>query len=269
MTGETAKKLERFFRAVAAAPQSLLLLDYDGTLAGFRVNRFTAKPWAGVPELLTEIQQHGRTRLVVITGRPPEEIPEMLGLKQAPEVWGLHGAKRLYSDGHFEMEEQAPAVRQTLEALRARLRKDSLGGLFEDKANAVVMHWRGHALRSAKQIERRTRALFEPAAKAVGLRLLEFEAGLELRAGRDKGDAVKEIIREAGDAAPVTYLGDDLTDEAAFAAVNAATAPHLSVLMRRARRKTVAEVWMKPPEQMRSFLQKWLTARSRDQGLDS
>ena len=263
MTGEAAKKLERFFRAVAAAPQSLLLLDYDGTLAGFRVNRFNAHPWSGVAELLKQIQAQGRTRLVVITGRPPEEIPPMVHLDPAPEVWGLHGAKRLYPDGHFEMEEQTSAVRQTLEALREKLRKDPLGGLFEDKANAVVVHWRGHALRSAKQIERKARALFVPATKIEGLRMLEFEAGLELRAGRDKGDAVREIIREAGDQAPVTYLGDDLTDEAAFREVNAAAAPHLSVLMRRARRKTVADVWMKPPEEMRKFLKRWLAAGSR------
>lgn len=260
MTGETAKKLERFFRAVAAARQSLLLLDYDGTMAGFRVNRFKAKPWAGVNDLLKQIQKRGRTRFVVITGRPPEEIPPMLGLNPPPEVWGLHGAKRLYPDGQFELEEQSPEVRRALEGVREKLKKDSLGGLFEDKANATVMHWRGHALRSAKQIERKTRALFEPLAKIDGLRLLEFEAGLELRSGRDKGDAVKEIILESGDESPVTYLGDDLTDEAAFAAVNASKAPHLSVLMRRARRKTVAEVWMKPPEEMRKFLKRWAEA---------
>ena len=32
MTREAAKKLEGFFRSVRAAPRSLLLLDYDGTL---------------------------------------------------------------------------------------------------------------------------------------------------------------------------------------------------------------------------------------------
>lgn len=261
MTGEAARKLEIFFRSVAAAPQSLLLLDYDGTLAGFRVNRFKARPWAGIPELLKQIQDRGRTRLAVITGRPPEEIPPMLGLSASPEVWGLHGARRLYPDGRFEMEEQAPQVRHVLDELRAKLKSDSLGGMFEDKANAVVMHWRGHALRSAKQIERKTRALFAPAAKIEGLRLMEFEAGLELRAGRDKGGAVKEILREVGGNVPVAYLGDDLTDELAFAAVNAANAPRLSVLMRRARRKTAADVWMRPPEEMRAFLKKWVDAQ--------
>ena len=122
------------------------------------------------------------------------------------------------------------------------------------------MHWRGHAPRVAKEIESKTRQLFEPLAKLEGMRLLKFEAGLELRAGRDKGDAVREILREAGDGVPVTYVGDDLTDETAFAAVNEAKSPHLSVLMRREKRPTEADVWLKPPDQMRAFLRRWFEA---------
>jgi trehalose-phosphatase len=158
------------------------------------------------------------------------------------------------------MEVQTPAVRQALQNLRKRLKRDSLGGLFEDKPNAAVMHWRGRSPEQAREIKRRTQELFEPLAKLSGLRLLEFEAGLELRAGRDKGGAVREIIRESDAGAPVTYLGDDLTDEAAFKAVNEAKAPHLSVLMRRAPRKTAADVWLKPPEELRTFLRMWLEA---------
>jgi trehalose-phosphatase len=140
------------------------------------------------------------------------------------------------------------------------LKRDSLGGLFEDKPNAAVMHWRGRSPEQAREIERRTRELFEPLAKLDGLQLLKFEAGLELRAGRDKGGAVRAIIREAGTDAPVTYLGDDLTDESAFQAVNEAKAPRLSVLMRRAPRKTAADVWLKPPKELRDFLRMWLDA---------
>ncbi len=71
---------------------------------------------------------------------------------------------------------------------------------------------------------------------------------------------MREIIREAGTDAPITYLGDDLTDESAFQAVNEAKAPHLSVLMRRAPRKTEADVWLKPPKELREFLRLWLDA---------
>lgn len=239
------------------APLSLLLLDYDGTLAGFRVDRFKARPWAGVHELLNAIQKQKKTRIAVITGRPAEEIPPMLGLNPPPEVWGLHGAERLYPNGRRALEKQAPAVRRALETLRKRLKQDALGGLFEDKPNAAVMHWRGRTPVEAHAIERRARKLFEPLAKMDGLRLLKFEAGLELRAGRDKGGAVRAILHETGERVSVTYLGDDFTDEPAFVAVNEAKGPHLSVLMRRERRKTAADVWLKPPEELRMFLRMW------------
>ncbi len=256
------KKLDAFFGALQDAPMSLLLLDYDGTLAGFRVDRFKAQPWTGVRELLAAIQQQKKTRIAVITGRPPEEIPPMLELDPAPEVWGLHGAARLYPDGRMVLGKQAPAVRQALAHLRKQLKQDALGGLFEDKPNAAVMHWRGRTPAEARAIERRTRALFEPLARIEGLRLLKFEAGLELRAGRDKGGAVEEILKASDPGVPVTYLGDDLTDEAAFVAVNGAKGPHLSVLMRREKRKTAADVWLKPPADLRMFLKRWKNATS-------
>ncbi len=261
MTERTAQKLDAFFGALAGAPQALLLLDYDGTLAGFRVDRFKARPWAGVLELLKQIQEQKRTRVAVVMGRPAEEIPRMLPLVPQVEVWGLHGGERLYTDGRRELEEQTPAVRLALEDLRQRLHRDALGGLFEDKPNAAVMHWRGLSPAQANAVKTRVMRLFEPLAKIDGLRLLHFEAGVELRAGRDKGGAVEAILRESEPGAAVTYMGDDLTDEAAFRAVNAAQGPHLSVLMRRARRETDADIWLKPPEGVRMFLRRWVEAR--------
>ncbi len=257
---ETAELLEEFFGGFAGSPGSVLLLDYDGTLAPFRVDRFQAYPFAGVRELLTRIQRQGRTRMTIITGRPAAEIAPLLGLEQPLEVWGLHGAERLQADGRRELEEAPAGIRLKLDELCERLRVDSLGGLLEEKANGVVMHWRGASPRRARVIEERTRALFEPLAQLDGLAMLEFEAGLELRAGRDKGEAVKAILREAGSVGPVAFLGDDLTDEAAFAAVNGLEGAHLSVLVRRERRATAADVWLRPPGEVREFLQRWVEA---------
>ncbi|MGA7340946.1 MAG: trehalose-phosphatase [Terracidiphilus sp.] len=265
MTGtkrdETEEKLRDFFGGFAGAATSLLLLDYDGTLAPFRVDRFKARPWAGVRELLNCIQSQKRTRLVVITGRPAEEIVPLLGLETRPEVWGLHGAERLYPDGRREMDTVAPAARAQLDEMRTLLRRDSLGGLFEEKPNAAVMHWRGVAPEKARRIEKRTRELFEPPARTEGLTLLEFECGLELRAGRDKGGAVRAILQEASEngmvSFPAAYLGDDLTDEAAFAAMKGRG---LSVLVRREWRETQAEVWLRPPEELAVFFKSWMFA---------
>jgi trehalose-phosphatase len=261
LTYESEDKLKEFFGGFAGAATSLLLLDYDGTLAPFRVDRFRATPWAGVRELLNQIQSQKKTRLEVVSGRPGAEIVRLLDLKTPPTVWGLHGAERLNPDGNREMEPTADQARAHLDALGARLRDDAFGGLFEEKPNAVVVHWRGVAPRRAREIEKRTRELFEPLAQTDGLQLLEFECGLELRAGRDKGGAVKAILEELGvnGAAkfPATYLGDDITDESAFAALKGRG---LSVLVRKEWRETKADVWLKPPEELRKFLRMWLEA---------
>lgn len=263
LNSETAEKLNCFFGRFATFPIALLLLDYDGTLAPFRVDRFQAKPWAGVRDLLNHIQNQKKTRIVVISGRPAGEIVPLINLDTPPEVWGLHGAERLYPDGRRELETIERPARAALENLCARLRQNAFGGLFEEKPNAAVMHWRGIAPEKASEIERRIRALFEPLTQIEGLTLLQFECGLELRAGRDKGGAVKAILDEIStgeqERFPAAYLGDDFTDEMAFAALKG---HGLSVLVRRELRETVADIWLKPPEELRQFLVRWREACS-------
>jgi len=262
VTEETTKTIEEFFKSFSAKTHPLLLLDYDGTLAPFRVDRSRARPYTGVREALARIQSSGRTRIVVISGRPAKEICPLLRgnppvLKEPVEVWGLHGAERMHADGRREVEEAPPATQRKLDELREFLRHNNLGGEFEDKPNAAVMHWRGASPRTAKFIEARTRELFEPLAKLEGLTLLEFEGGLELRVGRDKGGAVRAVVAEEPPGTPVAYLGDDLTDEAAFRALSKLDSPHLSVLMRPEPRETAASLWLKPPSGLRAFLKKW------------
>jgi trehalose-phosphatase len=277
LTTESEEILDEFFSHMSEAPQALLMLDYDGTLASFRIDRFTARPFFGVRNLLNRIQSQKKTRIVFVTGRPPREIQPLLALEAPVEVWGLHGAERLYPDGRSELEQAPAAARAKLDEITAMLRLDAFGGLFEGKPNAAVMHWRGVSHQAAREVEARTRELFEPAAQTEGLQLLEFERGIELRSGRNKGDAVAAVLEEMKAAVtapfpaafPAAYLGDDLTDEAAFRAINSAAGPHLSALVRRRRRETAAEVWLRPPEEVRAFLERWGETGNREQGKGS
>ena len=256
MTASSVKQLQNFFSTFSPNAKPLLLLDYDGTLAPFRIDRFRARPWAGVRDLIHQIQIETSTRIAIITGRPPAEIAPLLGL--ALEVWGLHGAERLYPDGRRDMEKIPSAARIALRKLTAQLQSDSFGALLELKNNAVVVHWRGASPEKSRAIAKKARALFAPYAGIASLNLLHFEAGLELRAGRDKGGAVRAILKEAGAASrPIAFLGDDLTDEAAFLAVKGRG---LSVLVRTGKRKTAADLWLRPPTELRAFLESWLQA---------
>jgi trehalose-6-phosphatase len=57
-------------------------------------------------------------------------------------------------------------------------------------------------------------------AEIWGLSLTEFDGGLELRVpGRNKGDAVKEMLVELDQNAAIAYLGDDHSDEDGFKSI--------------------------------------------------
>src|ERR1700691_2814668 len=95
--------VEQFMESVAQSPASALLLDYDGTLAPFCIERQQALPYPGVTALLQEIIVNGRTRVVIVTGRNAREVIPLLGVHPNPEIWGCHGLERLRPDGTYEI----------------------------------------------------------------------------------------------------------------------------------------------------------------------
>ncbi|HWY54253.1 MAG TPA: trehalose-phosphatase [Terriglobales bacterium] len=208
---------QQFLNAVVQATLSTLLLDYDGTLAPFCVNRQQAFPYPGMTSLLQEIIANGRTRVVIITGRSAHEVLPLLAVHPSPEIWGCHGLERLRPDGTCETPHVEEPVLRALADADRWLRHQGLHNRTEFKTGSVAIHWRG--LDDAMAAEARGEVLLGwfPIAQSTPMDLLEFDGGIEMRMpGRDKGDAVCTILDEIGPEAPVAYLGDDTTDERAF-----------------------------------------------------
>jgi len=252
------ERVEGFLKAVATAPLSVLLLDYDGTLAPFLVDRQQAVPYVGMAELLQEIADNGRTRLVIVTGRDAREIGPLLGLRTSLEVWGAHGLQRLRPDGTCEMPEIPLRAEAALDEARGWLRYQGLEDLGEIKPGSIAVHWRALGKTKASLLRGRILLGWFPIAERGCLRLLEFDGGVEIRMpDLDKGDAVRIVLAEVGPGVPVAYLGDDATDEHAFRALG----DHgLTVLVRPERRRTSAQAWLKPPEELIEFLTRWREA---------
>ena len=250
--------LPAFFECLSGARKSALLLDYDGTLAPFQVDRDQALPYPGVSMLLTGIMRTGHTRLVVISGRRAGEVLRLLGLDPHPEIWGVHGLQRLKPDGSCELPEINDGTQQALTEAARWTEQMGLGRLIEHKPGSVALHWR--ELSAEEQSESRRIALLKwlPIADRAGLLLQQFDGGLEMRmAHRDKGDAVRSVLAEIDPAAPVAYLGDDITDDDAFQAL---TDRGLRVLVRPEYRQTTADLWLRPPAELLAFLADWLEA---------
>jgi trehalose-phosphatase len=137
------------------------------------------------------------------------------------------------------------------------LRQQGLFNLLEFKPAATAIHWRGMEA-AAPQVARRVEKAWSKLHGRDGLELLKFDGGMEIRvAGRNKGDAVRAILSEMGGHPAMAYLGDDQTDEDAFAALQGYG---LGVLVRHSYRATVADVWIRPPEGLTAFLADWATA---------
>lgn len=250
--------IDAIFDQLANSVKSALLLDYDGTLAPFQQERDKAFPYPGVIELLDSIIESGQTHLVIISGRRARDLTELLHLKKNPEIWGSHGNERLMPDGSYQM---AKLSKSEIEGLRAASRwalDEGLQDIVEGKPAGLAFHWRGKTQSQADEIRKKVVEKWMPVLGDFGLKLLDFDGGIELKvAGRDKGNAVKRILNEIAADSFIAYLGDDLTDEDAFRELNGCG---ISVLVREELRKTEADIWIKPPDELLKFLQMWLSA---------
>ena len=197
----------------------LLFLDYDGTLAPIVEDPSAAMPHPAVPDLVAGLAQ--AHPVVIVTGRDLAALGRLLGLRV--RAVGLHGAEEGWADGTVESR-AAEAHADALADLRASV-PEVEGVEVEEKGAAFAVHYRRATEPEA------ARAALETWAEAVppGLVPIWGKAVVELRAeGVSKGTAVAAIAASHPDRTPV-YLGDDVTDEDAFAALQALRTPSVTV----------------------------------------
>ncbi|HWQ16172.1 MAG TPA: trehalose-phosphatase [Roseiflexaceae bacterium] len=256
--------VDHFFQRLAAASHRLLLLDYDGTLAPFRVERDAATPYPGVREALDPILAAETTRVVVISGRAAAEVPHLLGLRYPVEIWGSHGAERLMPHGAYTLASLPQAARDGFRQAREWAAAHGVAGRLEKKPAALALHWRGAPASEAAALSGAVFEGWSPIARTAGLEVRAFDGGLELRVPEfDKGAVVRSLLDEAGEGAAAAFLGDDLTDEDAFAAIEGRG---LGVLVRPALRPTRAALWLRPPDELLDFFAHWARAAAPSAG---
>lgn len=249
---------QRFFRHVSEASRRALLLDYDGTLAPFTIERDKAAPYPGVREILETLVDAESTRVILITGRWTKDLIPLLGLKRLPEIWGSHGWEQLKPDGTHEIGKLEETALKALAEADAWIERAGLAERVEHKPACLAVHWRGLEPREAKTIRDEVQKRWTLSAWNEELDLHEFDGGVELRIpGRNKGFAVDMVFAEMGEDTAAAYLGDDLTDEDAFAAIKG---KGLGVLVRNEFRSTAADLWITPPEELLEFLSSWAEA---------
>ena len=193
-----------------------LFLDFDGTLVELAEAPDAISVSPAVSPLLARLNDRLSGRLALVSGRSIADLERHLECSGLA-VSGSHGLELRLRDGS-----QVPlAARHDLSAAREGVRQladEAPGLLVEEKPFSVALHYRQAPNEQARVSDAMARL-----ARSTGLTLQQGKMVVEIRpAGADKGDAVRAFMAEPDFAgARPLFVGDDLTDEDAFAAASA------------------------------------------------
>ena len=193
------------------AERPLFFLDYDGTLAPIVDDPSKAFPHADVPALLTTLEAHHP--LWIITGRHLDHVAALMP-DVRPRGVGLHGTQEGQLGGEVQSL-MADEAQRGIADLRQTV-PDVEDVWVEEKGAMFAVHYRKAADKAAAQEAIRAWLADMPDSLAAiwGKDVVEIRPD-----GLDKGVAVRRIARDFPDCTPL-YLGDDVTDEDAFQALD-------------------------------------------------
>lgn len=243
---------------VQSHPQALLMFDYDGTLVPLAPRPDQAKPNTRLLRLLDNLSLKPCLKLAIISGRA---LNDLLSLLPLPRVFlaGCHGrVMALPAGGNADLRLQIKLgqpgpdreVWKQIGSLAQRLAAGVSGLWLEDKEEAMALHYRQAEPSEADLVIDSFVREIEPLLHAHGLELLKGDKVLEVRPrGVHKGLAVEYLLNLHPEAFPV-YMGDDITDEDAFRALEG---KGLTVLVG-PKRPSLATFRLPSPEAVEQFL---------------
>jgi trehalose 6-phosphate phosphatase len=193
-----------------------LFLDVDGTLVEIAETPDAVKPDKRLPALLEEISDFLGGAVALISGRPLDTLDIFFAPAKLPAA-GLHGLEYRDAHGATHRPAESPAVRAVAESARnfARTRD---GLLVEDKGATVALHYRQNPTLEADVLAFADAAV----AESSGISVQRGKMVAEIRPeGSDKGSIIRAFMAKPPFSGRVpVFIGDDITDEAGFAAVN-------------------------------------------------
>jgi trehalose-phosphatase len=233
---------------VRLADRVALFLDFDGTLAPFRIRAEQVRLSDGTRRALRRLVRNPRVNVFVLSGRRRADVENRVGVPGV-NCFGLHGWEGPTTG--VPKSSAGSLLRQARHQLRNRLA--SLRGVWIEKKGPVfAVHVRGAtagAVHRAGVIVEQVMKRFEP-----GLRLLPGNQVWEVTPQElpGKGATVRALLREMPAATLPICLGDDATDESAFAVLRRGITVGVGV----EQQPTEARFHLRSPQEVRRFLEK-------------
>ncbi len=207
------RALERALRTAASATVLLVASDYDGTLAPLVDDPADARPFEPAVTALRSLAALSGTRIALVSGRSICDLVALSGLADVAQLVGSHGAE--FAEGEVEGLDATAA--DTLALLAGDLERVAAGvpgARVERKPASVAFHTREVTSEQARAAHADVLAL---ALQWPGTHVKHGSDVVELAVvTADKGTAMRRLRSTSG-ADAVVFVGDDITDEDAFA----------------------------------------------------
>ena len=246
--------------AVLAERRLAVLLDYDGTLTPIVTDYRKAFLSDEMRDTLRGLA--ARNAVAVVSGRDLKDVQKLVALDSV-YYSGSHGFELSGPDEWHHVHEDAadylPDLDQAEQALAVRL-ADVPGHALERKHFSLAVHYRqvddarvGEVASAVDEVLAGSTRL----AKGLGKKVFELKPALPW----DKGRAVSLLLNTlgmAGDDTVAVFIGDDITDEAAFRELRH---PHVSIIVVDDDRATAADYSLTDVDDVRKFLD-WLSRKA-------
>jgi trehalose-phosphatase len=206
-------ELRRAIVQIARTPRLLVACDYDGTLAPITANPDEARPLPESVGALRSLAALHETTTAVISGRALRDLATLSRLPSEVHLVGSHGSE--FDIGFIHaLDSDARELHRKLEAELEQLVLDVPGVSLEVKPASIAVHVR----RAEHEAGRRVLAtVHHGPALWQGVTTTDGKEVVELAVVKtDKGNALDTLRHQVGATAAI-FLGDDVTDEKAFA----------------------------------------------------
>jgi trehalose 6-phosphate phosphatase len=244
---------------IAGARHLLLGLDFEGTLVPFVDVPTMSHLGPAAARVLESLSKCDRVSVVVMSGRERNDLQTRVGIPSIIYA-GNHGLE-IGGPGFLFVDETAAAHGTALRELGANLATRLMpipGALVEDKGLTVAVHERLVAEDAREEVRRIVHGVLagssHPFQLTVGQRVYEIRP----RTSWHRGSAITWIRERLGKPETLTiYLGDDATDEDAFAAL-----PDDITIRVGEAAETAAHFQIDNPAEVHGFLE-WVETRLR------
>ncbi|GHA80594.1 trehalose-phosphatase [Cognatilysobacter bugurensis] len=234
----------------APARDWALFLDVDGSLLDFAPRPDDVHVPDDLVDALARLRDALDGALALVSGRPLAQLDALFSPLHLPGA-GLHGLELRDRPGATPDLHDAPEALDGIAERAQEIASRHPGALVENKGSTLAFHWRASgAAAAAPEFE----ALAHEALDSLPhYHLQPGNHVLELRPdGYDKGGAIRHLLEtDTFRGRTPVFIGDDLTDEHGFEAVNELGG--VSVLVG-TRTPTAARTRIDSPTRLRAWL---------------